>query len=309
MKRYATIDIGTNSVLLLVAERDPSGKFVPVAERAEITRLGRGVDQFHRLSDQAMEETLQVVRQFSSEARQLGAAEIAVTATSAARDAQNGDQFVRAAEQQAGVQVEILSGDREAHLTFLAVAHEFGRAGPPLLVIDIGGGSTEFVYGGTDPNPARVSFHRSFDVGSVRLTERFVRSDPISDQDQRAIRDYLRWQLDLPPPPPSFRLVGVAGTVTTLYAIHHQIDSYDPARVHGGILTLAELRSLSQRLCAIPLEQRRNLPGLQPKRAEVICAGSLILETALEKLGASECTISDRGLRWGLLLSRFGAGA
>jgi exopolyphosphatase/guanosine-5'-triphosphate,3'-diphosphate pyrophosphatase len=256
-----------------------------------------------------MRETLRVLCEFSNEARELGAKQIAVSATSAARDAENADYFLEAAEQRAGVKVEILSGDREAQLTFAAVSSEFGKSAPhrPLVVIDIGGGSTEFVYGGTKPDPARVSFHRSFDVGSVRMTERFVQSDPIAERDQEAIREYLRIALELPEPPHSFRAVGVAGTVTTLYAIQHQIESYDPARVHGGTLTLVQLRSLSRMLCATPLDQRRKLPGLQPKRAEVICAGSLILESALEKLGAAKCLVSDRGLRWGLLLSRFGA--
>src|SRR5262249_39247348 len=153
MDRYATIDIGTNSVLLLVADRHPDGNFVSVIERAEITRLGRGVDRTGRLSPQGMDDTLQVVADFAARARAAGARKIAVSATSAARDAANGADFFRTAQERAGVAVEVISGDREAQLTFLAVAHDFGRAEPerPLVVIDIGGGSTEFIYGAADP--------------------------------------------------------------------------------------------------------------------------------------------------------------
>ncbi len=307
-QRYAAIDIGTNTVLLLVAERGQDGKFATIAERAEITRLGRGVDESQLLSAQAMEETLRVLTEFADEARRLGAREIAVSATSAARDAKNGEEFLSAARRRAGVQPEVISGDREAQLTFKAVFHDFGRDDPkrPLLVIDIGGGSTELVYGDPDGS-ARIAFRRSIDVGSVRLTERYIHADPIAGSERDALLNELRTALDLPRPLAGFRLVGVAGTVTTLYAIQHHIEPYDAAQVHGGKLWMRELRELSSRLCAMPLAERRRVPGLDPKRADVICAGSLILQTAMELLGADECVVSDRGLRWGLLLERFGA--
>jgi exopolyphosphatase/guanosine-5'-triphosphate,3'-diphosphate pyrophosphatase len=308
MKRFATIDIGTNSVLLLVAERRADGNFVPVAERAEITRLGRGVDRAHRLSAQGMEDTLAVVAQFAAEARAAGAAEIAVSATSAARDAQNGADFLRVAEGRAGVAVEVISGDREAQLTFLAVSRDFGPAAPdrPLVMIDIGGGSTELVYGAQEGEPGAISYRRSFDVGSVRLTERFIHSDPVREEERQRVLEHLSAELTLPAPPDRFRAVGVAGTVTTLYALLHQVEPYDASRVHGQTISLRELQALSQKLCATPLAARKQLPGLQPKRADVICAGALILESALLRLGATSCLVSDRGLRWGLLLERFG---
>src|SRR5512140_3528168 len=165
MPRFATIDVGTNSVLLLVADRTPDGEFVPVLERAEITRLGRGVDQSRRLSPEGMEATLAVMTAFAREARSLGAEGIAVSATSAARDAQNGAQFLAAARERAGVTVEIISGELEAQLSFASAYMDFGKeAAGPLLVIDIGGGSTEFIYGNT---AGRVDFRHSYDVGSV----------------------------------------------------------------------------------------------------------------------------------------------
>ncbi len=159
MARYATIDIGTNSVLLLVAERTASG-FEPVVERAEITRLGRGVDRSGVLAEEAMNDTLAVLRSFAEEARSAGASEIACTATSAARDARNGADFMARAQQAAGVKVEIITGDLEAELSYLAAAREVGTS-IPLVVLDIGGGSTEVVIG----SGGRVTYQRSFDVG------------------------------------------------------------------------------------------------------------------------------------------------
>ncbi len=304
MPRFATIDIGTNSVLLLVADRGPDGVFRALVERADITRLGRGVDTTRALAPEAMDETLRVVKAYADEARSLGAEGLAVSATSAARDAANGAAFMAAARERAGVQVEILSGELEAQLAFSSAWTDFGRAGHPLVVIDIGGGSTEVVFG---VSADQFTFRRSFDVGSVRLTERLVRGDPPGPENRRRVEEHLRQTFKaLPPPAEGFGVVGVAGTVTTLFAVLHAIEPYDAARVHGGTLGLAELRALADRLCALPLDARRRLPGLQPKRADVIPVGALILLVALEQLGADGCRVSDKGLRWGLLAHRFG---
>lgn len=305
MPRFATIDVGTNSVLLLVADRTPEGLFQPVLERAEITRLGRGVDQSRRLSPEGMEATLEVLTAFANEARSLGAEGIAVSATSAARDAQNGAEFLAAAKARAGVTVEIISGEQEAQLSFASAHMDFAsEAAGPLLVIDIGGGSTEFIYGNS---AGRVDFRHSYDVGSVRLTERFIRTDPLSPEERERVTSHLRQIFSsLPPPPPAAELVGVAGTVTTLYAVQNRIDPYDASCVHGGTLTRIQLEQLVDRLCTLPLAERRTLPGLQPKRADVIPAGALILLEALRALGLDQCRVSDRGLRWGLMAHRFG---
>jgi exopolyphosphatase/guanosine-5'-triphosphate,3'-diphosphate pyrophosphatase len=306
MPRFATIDVGTNSVLLLVADRTPEGQFQAVLERADITRLGRGVDQSRRLSPEGMKATLDVLTAYAQEARALGAEGIAVSATSAARDAQNGPEFLAAAKEQAGVTVEIISGEQEAQLSFASAHMDFGSAAAgPLLVIDIGGGSTEFIYGNS---AGRVDFRHSYDVGSVRLTERFVRTDPLSPEERERITAHLRETFaTLPPPPPAAELVGVAGTVTTLYALQNKIEPYDSARVHGGTLTALQLEQVVNQLCSLPLAERRLLPGLQPKRADVIPAGGLILREAVRALKLEEVRVSDRGLRWGLMAHRFGA--
>jgi exopolyphosphatase/guanosine-5'-triphosphate,3'-diphosphate pyrophosphatase len=306
MPRYATVDAGTNAVLLLVADRKPDGRFQAVRERAEITRLGCGVDKRRRLSHEGMEDTLQVLSDFASETRSLGAEAIAVSATSAARDAENGAEFLSAAKQRAGVTVDILSGELEAQLCFTSASADFGRdASGPLVVMDTGGGSTEFIYG--DPQ-GRVSFCHSFDVGSVRMTERYVTSDPLTAEDRALVEAHLREMFSaFPPCPPDARFVGMSGTVTTLFAVQHAIDPYDSERVHGGTLLLAQLEALADRLCRLPLAERQKLPGLLPKREDMIPAGSLILLKGLRALGLDRCLVSDRGLCWGLLAHRFGA--
>lgn len=305
MPRFATIDIGTNSVLLLVAERSQQGPFIAVKERAEVTRLGRNVDATHKLSEQGMAETLATLERFADEARALGAEQIAVSATSAARDASNGALFLEQARTRANVTVEIISGELEAELSFAAVRADFASGSTPLLVIDIGGGSTEFIYGAPD---GTVAFRRSFDVGSVRLTERFIRTDPPQPEERAAIEAHLHALFEnLPQRPAGAVLVGVAGTVTTLLAVDNAIDPYDAAKIHGATLTLEALEQVTNRLLGLPLAERQKLPGLQPKRADVICAGALILLAALRGLKLDRCTVSDRGLRWGLLAHRFGA--
>ena len=305
MPRYATLDVGTNAVLLLVADRQPDGRFRAVRERAEITRLGRGVDKSRVLSPEGMEDTLQVLSAFAAEARSLGAQALAVSATSATRDARNGADFLSAARQCTGVRVEVLSGEREAQLCFTSAFADFGAdASGPLVVMDTGGGSTEFIAGDAQ---GRVSFCHSFDVGSVRMTERYVTSDPFTAEDRARVEAHLRETFSaLPPCPPGARLVGMSGTVTTLFAVRHALVPYDSTRVHGGTLLRVELEALADTLCGLSLAERRKLPGLLPQREDVIPAGCLILLEGLRALGLDRCLVSDRGLCWGLMAHHFG---
>ena len=312
-ERVAAIDVGTNTVLLLVAERRGGG-FAPVAERAEITRLGRGVDATGRLDPGAIRGTVEVVAAYAAEARGLGADRIACVATSAARDAANGAEFFEAARREAGVLPEVISGDEEARLTFGSAWRDFGPAGRPplpagadLAVLDIGGGSTEFTFGADATPRSRTSLQ----VGAVRLTERHVRSDPLSPADLDRLRgaaaDALRPLADLwRPGDRGARLVGVAGTVTTLAAVEQALPAYDAERVHGATLGLAAAEALLTRLAALPVATRAALPGMEPKRADVIVAGCAIVVEAMRATGFDRLTVSDRGVRWGLLYDRFG---
>lgn len=302
MNRYAAIDIGTNSVLLLVAERI-DGRWKPVVERAELTRLGKDVNRTKTLAADVMENTIAVVARFADEARALGTKAIVVSATSAARDASNGPAFVAAVNQRAHVTVEILPGDEEARLSFASAHADFGGT-KPLIVIDIGGGSTEFIYGDTNGG---ISYRHSFDVGAVRLTEMFVKSDPPAAAELDALRAHLvKTFSELPAPPGGASLIGVAGTVTTVFSVAKRLEPYDATKVHGAQLARDDVKRTITSLAEVPLERRKATPGLQPKRADVIVAGGFILLAALERLGVSELTVSDRGLRWGLLADRFG---
>ncbi len=305
MPRFATLDIGTNTVLLLVAESTPEGGFKPVVERAEITRLGRGVDRTGELAPEAIDETVAAVVAFANEARKLGAHQIACVATSASRDARNGPQFLARLGRDAGIRAEIITGHLEAQLSYASAARELGTE-QPLIVLDIGGGSTELVYG----EGGKVSFTKSYDLGSVRLTERHVRSDPPSLEERREIERVLDLAFqELPRAPKSFRLVGIAGTVTTVCAVSRAVEPYDAEKVHLARMSLQEVRGEVDRFFKLPLAERRALKGIQPKRADVIAAGSLILERVMARLGASEVIVSDRGIRWGLLYHRFGGQA
>jgi exopolyphosphatase/guanosine-5'-triphosphate,3'-diphosphate pyrophosphatase len=312
--RFATIDVGTNTVLLLVAEQRPGG-FAPVVERAEITRLGRGVDRSGALDPEAVRETVAVLAVFAGEARALGAQAIACVATSAARDARNGAAFFEAARAQAGLSPEVISGEEEARLVYRSAWRDFGLggggmpAGLPLSVLDVGGGSTEFTWGDGPEPRGRTSLQ----VGAVRLTERLALPEPVGPTGLRALRSAaaqallgLR-RLEGVAELAGTRLVGVAGTVTTLAAVEQALPAYDPLRVHGATLTLDQVEALTERMATMTVAARRLLPGMEPKRADVIVAGGAVVGEAMRATGFQRLTVSDRGVRWGLLYDRFGA--
>jgi len=303
--RYASIDVGTNTVLLLVAERR-GGALAPVLERAEITRLGRGVDASGRLDAAAIRDTVAVLADYARQARDLGARRIVCVATSAARDAANGAEFFEATRRAAALVPEVISGDEEARLVYASAWRDFGGScggAEMLAVLDVGGGSTEFTFG-SGPSPEGRT---SLQVGAVRLTERHVRTDPVSAGDlarlRAAARDALR-PLAAMAHPRGGRLVGVAGTVTTLSAVAQALPAYDAERVHGASLSQDEVDALAVRLAALPVAARAALPGMEPKRADVILAGALVVAEAMRATGFSRLTVSDRGVRWGLLYDR-----
>jgi exopolyphosphatase / guanosine-5'-triphosphate,3'-diphosphate pyrophosphatase len=303
--RFAAIDIGTNTVLLLVAERRGPA-FAALSERAEITRLGRGVDRRGELDPEAIRETVEVLARFAAEARALGAAGIACVATSAARDAGNGPAFFEAARAAAGLVPEVISGAEEARLVHRSAWRDFGAPGRPLAVLDVGGGSTEFTWG-DGPSPRG---RESLQIGAVRLAERGLASDPPGRGGLAALRsaaaEALRGLSRLSTAIAGSRLVAVAGTVTTLAAVEQALPAYDGERVHGSRLALDRVEALLEMMADLTVEERRRLPGMEPKRADVIVAGGAILAEAMRATGFGELTVSDRGVRWGLLWDRFG---
>jgi exopolyphosphatase/guanosine-5'-triphosphate,3'-diphosphate pyrophosphatase len=299
--RVAAIDIGTNSVLLAVAEVETGGELRPVVERSTITRLGSGVDASGELSAASCKRTLACLHEYSRELRAAGAARVAVVGTSALRDARNGEHFLRDATGILGVRPEVIGGQREAALTFRGALSALDVSGS-VLVFDVGGGSTEVIRGSVRSDGATAHAGQSLDVGSVRLFERHLHSDPPSSTEIAALRADVRKALrSLPAVDGALDLVGVAGTATTLAAIAHELASYDPGVVHGCRLGRETVRELAARLSALPLRARREVAGLEPQRADIITAGAWISLELVDHLGGGVVTVSDRGVRWGLL--------
>jgi exopolyphosphatase/guanosine-5'-triphosphate,3'-diphosphate pyrophosphatase len=306
-KKVAAIDIGTNSVLLVIAAAEPGGA-QPLLERATITRMGEGVDRTRRLAPAAVERNLACLRAYAEDLRAHGSPPLSVVGTSALRDAEGAAQFLDEAERILGVWPRVIAGEEEARLTFRGALSGLSLPGK-LLVFDIGGGSTELIVGdaggSTDPE-SRVSL----DIGSVRLFERLVKSDPPSPAELDAVQSEIARELAGAAPlsqiaadtaDRTLTLVGVAGTVTTLKALELGLPAYDAARVHGSRLSLATVERLFAQLSALPLAERVKLPGLEPKRADVIVVGALIVRELLRRAGATETVVSDRGVRFGLL--------
>lgn len=292
----ATIDIGTNTTLLLVASA--CGPDVTVLEeRAEITRLGRGIGHNGALDGEAIARTLAVLREFAAAARR-HQARIAAIGTEALRRAPNAAAFLDPAAEILGTQIEVIDGEREAALTFRAVVASFPdlQTGP-LAVVDIGGGSTEIVLA----SGGQVSFRTSLPLGSVRLTEAFIHHDPPTAAERAATADAIDSAIrGVPFPQQRTTLVGVAGTVTSVAAMALGLASYDPARVHGYRLTRVDLDREIARLAAATQVERERMVGLDPRRADVILAGAMILERIAATARVTEVRVSDRGIRWGL---------
>ncbi len=296
--RVATVDIGTNTVLLLVAERGSDGQLVPVAEHATITRLGQGVDQTRMLAPEAVARTNACLGHYADLVKGLGVDRVAVVGTSAMRDAGGGDVVRAHVKATLGVDARTISGDEEARLTFAGALSGLTVAGR-VVVFDIGGGSTEIVDG--DRVSRVLSFAHSYDVGSVRLTERLVKSDPPTADERAAVsRAASAAFASVPASVRGAPVVGIAGTITTLASVSLGLTAYDAARVHGLVLEVAELERVVDRLASVPLAERVAIPGLDPKRADVIVAGGMVALAFLARVGARSLTVSDRGVRWGL---------
>lgn len=294
----ATIDIGTNTTLLLLAKTAGAAAVEVIEERAEITRLGRGIGGDGALRPEGIAKTLDALRGFADLARAQGAAIFAV-GTEALRRAPNAGEFLGAAAAILGGEVEVIDGAREAELTFRAVLAAFPdlRRGA-LVVVDIGGGSTEIVAA----RDGRPTFQISLPLGSVRLTEQHVRHDPPTPDEVVAVAQAIDAALaGVPLPGRAGTLVGVAGTVTSLAAMAQSLASYDPARVHGYVLSREVLAQQIDRLRRATQAERERMAGLDPRRADVILAGAVILARIAHAAGMAEVRVSDRGIRWGLL--------
>jgi exopolyphosphatase / guanosine-5'-triphosphate,3'-diphosphate pyrophosphatase len=297
--RVAAVDLGTNSIRLLVGA-PRNGDIVELARDMVITRLGQDVDRTGRLEPSALDRTIAVLDRYVRRARALGAGRIRVGATSAVRDADDRGLLEREVRRIAGVEPEVLTGKEEAGLSFLGATADLG-AGRRRIVFDIGGGSTELVAG-TDVAEASVSV----DVGSVRITERVGPSDPPTPTDLTAMRRLARGALAPAeaevPPNAGATLIGVAGTTTTVQAVALGLDRYDPEAIHGTTLHRAGAEGVLVRLAGMTVAERRALPVMAPGREDVIVAGTTILVEILRRWRADRCVVSERDILDGLAL-------
>jgi exopolyphosphatase/guanosine-5'-triphosphate,3'-diphosphate pyrophosphatase len=303
--RVGAIDIGTNSVRLLVADVDGSGETAslePLDRRMRITRLGQGVDESRRLKPEAIDRTLDVLREYRSALDELGVERTRATATSAARDATNRDDFFGPATDVLHFEPELLPGAEEARLSFLGATAGIDEPAP-YLTVDIGGGSTEFVVGTHEPEGLI-----SVDTGSVRITEQYLPSDPPAPEELSEAVSVVRAHLaDVEREVPAVReaatLIGLAGTVTTVAAVELGLAEYDPTRIHHYRLSRADAEEVFRTLATEPLVQRRHNPGLDPGRVDVIVGGTLILVTTMRTFDFNEMLVSEADILDGLARS------
>lgn len=309
-ERVASIDIGTNSTRLLVAESaGPAGPLATVERLMRITRLGQGVDRSRGLVPEAIDRTVHVLREYREVMDRLGVPEgrVRMTATSASRDAANREDFFVAAREAVGVAPELLSGDDEARLSFLGATSDLDPAAGPFLVFDLGGGSTEFVYGGAGPD-REVEAALSLDLGCVRLTERFFDADPPAPEDLSAAISYTDAWLDdvvreIPQAGDAATVIGLAGTVSTVAAVEQGLATYDPAAVHHFVLTRDAAEDVFRTLATESRADRLQNPGLEEARADVIVGGCCALVAIYRRFGLDEILVSEADILDGLARS------
>lgn len=307
LRRIASIDIGTNTVLLLIADVDKEGRITTVHEEQRIIRLGKNVDSNRNIGIEGLMKCVAVLQSYRAIAEKYACSELTACGTSALRDAHNRDWFVREVKKQAGVEIEILSGDEEALWTFQGgrlVLPDSEAEDSDMLVIDIGGGSTEFIVGSRD----NITHKISLDIGAVRMTEMFIKSDPVKPQEETSLKQYvaslLTEKLEHYTLGKDIRCIGVAGTVTTLAAMEQKMEKYQPDKINRYAISKTGLQKLLDDLRPMTQSERQKIKGLQPERADVIFAGGLILSEALNYFELDRITVSDYGLRYGLILRK-----
>ncbi|CAA9247485.1 MAG: Exopolyphosphatase [uncultured Acidimicrobiales bacterium] len=295
----AGIDCGTNSTRLLIASDDGQ----PLERLMRITRLGQGVDATGRLAGEAIDRTVAVLREYREVLDRHGVERIRMTATSAARDASNRDDFFAAATAAVGVSPELLGGEEEARLSFLGATAELDPDDGPFLVVDIGGGSTEFAVGTREPDGVL-----STDIGCVRLTEKFLHSDPPAPEELSQALDVVRGHLEdvarvIPSSAEARCFVGLAGTVTTMAAVELGLATYDRDRIHHFVLTRAAAEDVFRTLATESRRQRIHNPGLEEARADVIVGGAVVVVAIMRYFELQECLVSEADILDGLVLS------
>lgn len=302
MRRFAGIDIGTLTCRLLIADLAPGHPFNEFRSDRRILRLGEGVDQTKRLNPAAMDRVIDCLQEWRTVINSCHVEATSVVATSAVRDAANRDEFLERVKQEAGFDVEVISGEEEAQRTLLGIRSGLPIGVTNIVALDIGGGSTEFIL----DCPGKTPIVRSIDIGVVRLCERLLSHDPPTDEEVRQAREWVERETKAAVADmgdyQQATFVGTAGTITSLAAMAQKLPTYEPARIHNYVLKLETIRELERTLLSRTKAERIGLPGLEKNREEVIAAGAIIIRTIMETLGRMECRVSDLGLREGVLI-------
>jgi exopolyphosphatase/guanosine-5'-triphosphate,3'-diphosphate pyrophosphatase len=300
MERVASIDIGTNTILLLIAKVE-GGRIHPLFELETVARLGEGVQKNGILLKEAMERGLQTLAQYLKWCQEMGVQKIYAAGTSALREAKNSEDFLKLAKEKLNLSIEVISGEEEAQLSFLAITKDLEGAGESILVVDVGGGSTEFILGKGD----QISQWISLPLGSVRFTEQFLRSDPVRDEEWEKIEKKIRELLvNIPHSQEPLSMVAVGGTATTLASVELGLEEFIPEKIHHFVLKKEALGKQLFLYRSKTIDERRKIPGLPPARADVILAGGTILYMTMEELKFPSALISCHGVRYGLLYKK-----
>ena len=300
LKRVASIDIGTNTILLLIAKVE-EGKVNPLFEIETVARLGEGVQKNGILLKEAMDRGLQTLAQYLKWCQELEVQKVFTAGTSALREAKNSEDFLNLVKEKLDLPIEVISGEEEAQLSFLAVAKDLGEVKEPILVVDVGGGSTEFILGKGD----QISQWISLPLGSVRFTEEFLRSDPVQEEEwekmERKIQGYL---VNIPHSQEPISMVAVGGTATTLASVEQGLEDFIAEKIHHFVLGKEALKNQLLLYRSKTIDERRKISGLPIARADVILAGGAILYLAMEELKCPSVLISCHGVRYGLLYKK-----
>jgi exopolyphosphatase/guanosine-5'-triphosphate,3'-diphosphate pyrophosphatase len=300
LKRVASIDIGTNTILLLIAEVEGE-KINPLFETETVVRLGEGVQKNGILTKEAMDRGIQTLSQYLEQCQAMEVRKILAVGTSALREAKNSAQFLRLAKEKLNLFIEVISGEEEAQLSFLAVAKDLAEAKEPILVVDVGGGSTEFILGRGN----QIGQWISLPLGSVRFTEQILHTDPVQEEEWNVMEKKIRELLiKIPHSQEPLSMVAVGGTATTLASVEQGLKEFTAEKIHHFILEKEALRNQLILYRSKTIEERKEIPGLPAARADVILAGGAILYLAMGELNCPSVLISCQGVRYGLLYKK-----
>lgn len=290
--RVAAIDIGTNSMRLLIADYE-DGKFKKREKHINTTRIGEYVDKDGNINKEAIDRNIDALEEFASMAKEKGCEQIWAVGTSALRDSENSDEFVEKAMNKSGISVEIITGGAEANLGFMGVIEGIQGKDENILVIDIGGGSTEFIVG----NKSGIKFMKSENVGALRMTEKFLKADPVSYSEYASMESYVSDQVeDTLQKVMKYnikKVVGIGGTITSVASMLCEMEVYDMEKIHSSIITYPQICTLLEKLKELTNREKMMLKGLQPKRADIITAGVGILEVVLRKICFDKMIVSE----------------